>query len=90
MIALLATTGFYTALGGVHTSSYVEFVQTLVLLLALMLALPVVVYHAGGLQRSASTSDRSIRASPAGGSAGASCWHSAWRSGCRLPRRRTR
>jgi SSS family transporter len=50
MIALLATTAFYTALGGVHTSSYVEFVQTIVLLLALMLALPVVVYHAGGLQ----------------------------------------
>ncbi len=49
MIALLATTGFYTALGGVHTSSYVEFVQTIVLLLALVLALPVVVYHAGGL-----------------------------------------
>jgi SSS family transporter len=50
MIALLATTGFYTAVGGVHTSSYVEFVQTIVLLLALMLALPVVVYHAGGLR----------------------------------------
>ena len=49
MVALLATTGFYTAVGGVHTSSYVEFVQTIVLLLTLLLALPVVVYHAGGL-----------------------------------------
>lgn len=49
MLALLASTGFYTALGGVRSSSYVEFLQTLIMVLALMLALPVVVSHAGGL-----------------------------------------
>jgi SSS family transporter len=49
MVALLASTGFYTALGGVRTSSYIEFVQTLFLLLALALTIPVVVVYSGGL-----------------------------------------
>ncbi|MCA1583844.1 MAG: sodium:solute symporter family protein [Acidobacteria bacterium] len=49
MVALLASTGVYTALGGVRSSSYIEFVQTLIMVLALVLALPVVVTHAGGL-----------------------------------------
>lgn len=49
MLALLATTGFYTALGGVRSSSYIEFVQTLIMVLALVLAVPVVVSHVGGL-----------------------------------------
>ena len=35
--ALLASTGFYTALGGVRSSSYIEFVQTLIMVLALVL-----------------------------------------------------
>jgi SSS family transporter len=49
MTALLASTGFYTALGGVRASSYVEFVQTLIMVLSLLLAVPVVVSHVGGL-----------------------------------------
>lgn len=49
MVALLSTTGFYTALGGVRSSSYIEFLQTLIMVLALVLALPIVVSHAGGL-----------------------------------------
>jgi SSS family transporter len=51
MLILLASTGFYTALGGVRSSSYIEFLQTLVMVLALLLALPVVVGYAGGLTR---------------------------------------
>jgi len=49
MIALLASTGFYTALGGVRSSSYIEFVQTLIMVLSLVLAVPVVLSHVGGL-----------------------------------------
>jgi SSS family transporter len=49
MIALLASTGCYTALGGVRASSYVEFVQTLIMVLALVCALPVMIVHVGGL-----------------------------------------
>jgi SSS family transporter len=49
MSALLASTGCYTALGGVRASSYVEFVQTLIMVIALLLAVPVVLSHVGGL-----------------------------------------
>jgi SSS family transporter len=49
MVALLASTGLYTALGGVKSSSYIEFLQTLIMVLALVLALPVVLTHAGGI-----------------------------------------
>ncbi|MGH9385540.1 MAG: sodium:solute symporter family protein, partial [Vicinamibacterales bacterium] len=49
MTALLASTGFYTALGGVRASSYVEFVQTLIMVLSLLVAVPVVLSHVGGL-----------------------------------------
>src|SRR5215471_7787295 len=50
MAALFASTGFYTVLGGVRSSSYIEFLQTLIMLLALLLAVPVVISHAGGLE----------------------------------------
>ena len=50
MIALLASTGFYTALGGVRSSSYIEFVQTLIMVLALVFAVPVVLSHVGGVR----------------------------------------
>lgn len=50
MGALLASTGFYTALGGVRASSYIEFIQTLVMILALVSAVPVVLIHVGGFQ----------------------------------------
>jgi SSS family transporter len=46
---LLASTGFYTALGGVRSSSYIEFVQTLIMVMALVFAVPVVLSHTGGL-----------------------------------------
>ena len=49
MAALLASTGFYTALGGVRASSYIEFIQTLIMVLALVCAVPVVLVHVGGL-----------------------------------------
>lgn len=49
MVALLATTGFYTALGGVRSSSYIEFLQTLIMVLALVLALPVILVYNDGL-----------------------------------------
>ncbi len=49
MTALLASTGVYTALGGVRSSSYIEFLQTLIMVLALVFALPVVLSHVGGL-----------------------------------------
>jgi SSS family transporter len=50
MLALLASTGFYTALGGVRSSSYIEFLQTIVMVLALVFAVPIVLSHVGGLQ----------------------------------------
>lgn len=49
MAMLLASTGFYTALGGVRASSYIEFVQTLIMVLALVFAVPVVLSHTGGI-----------------------------------------
>jgi len=49
MAALLASTGFYTALGGVRSSSHIDFVQTLIMVLALLLAVPIVISHTGGL-----------------------------------------
>ena len=49
MTALLASTAFYTGIGGVRSSSYVEFVQTIMMVTALLFAVPVVIAHAGGL-----------------------------------------
>lgn len=49
MMALLASTGFYTALGGVRSSSYVEFVQTLIMVACLLCAVPIVLSHVGGV-----------------------------------------
>jgi SSS family transporter len=50
MTALLASTGFYTVLGGVRSSSYIELVQTLIMVLALLFAVPVVISHVGGVR----------------------------------------
>jgi SSS family transporter len=50
MLLLIASTGFYTLLGGVRSSSYIEFLQTLIMVLALVLALPVVLSHTGGVE----------------------------------------
>ena len=49
MVALLASTGCYTALGGVRSSSYIDFLQTLIMVVALLLAVPIVLSHTGGL-----------------------------------------
>ncbi|HJZ78426.1 MAG TPA: sodium:solute symporter family protein [Vicinamibacterales bacterium] len=49
MTVLLASTAFYTGVGGVRSSSYVEFVQTIMMVTALLFAVPVVIAHAGGL-----------------------------------------
>jgi SSS family transporter len=49
MLLLLASTGFYTALGGVRSSSYIEFIQTVIMVLALLLTLPVIFSYTGGL-----------------------------------------
>jgi SSS family transporter len=50
MLILLASTGFYTVLGGVRSSSYIDFLQTLIMVVALVLALPIVVGGAGGFR----------------------------------------
>src|SRR5262249_53847971 len=49
MVALLATTGFVTVLGGVRSVSYIEFIQTMVMVLALVVAVPVVMWLNGGV-----------------------------------------
>jgi SSS family transporter len=49
MSALLASTAFYTLLGGIRSSSYIDFVQTLIMVVALLLAVPVVLSHTGGI-----------------------------------------
>jgi SSS family transporter len=48
MLVLVATTLFYT-LGGVRASSYIAFLQTIVMVLGLVLAIPTVLDQTGGL-----------------------------------------
>lgn len=50
MAVMLASTGCYTALGGVRSSSYIEFLQTVIMVAALLVAVPVVLAHVGGLE----------------------------------------
>jgi SSS family transporter len=49
MLILVASTAVYTVLGGVRSSSYIEFIQTLIMVSALVIAVPVLLYYAGGL-----------------------------------------
>src|SRR5262245_7668600 len=49
MSGLLASTAFYTVLGGVRSSSYIDFIQTLIMVMALLLSVPVVLSHTGGI-----------------------------------------
>ncbi|MFN8061274.1 MAG: sodium:solute symporter family protein [Vicinamibacterales bacterium] len=49
MVVLMASTGFYSMLGGVRSSSYIEFIQTLIMVLALVVAVPTVIALNGGL-----------------------------------------
>lgn len=49
MLILVASTAVYTVLGGVRSSSYIEFIQTLIMVSALVIAVPVLLYYAGGI-----------------------------------------
>ena len=49
MAALIASTGLYTLLGGVRSSSYVDFLQTMLMLLGLFLGVPAVLQTFGGI-----------------------------------------
>ncbi len=48
MILVIASTSVYTLLGGVRSSSYIEFVQTLIMVSGLLVAVPVLFYYTGG------------------------------------------
>jgi SSS family transporter len=50
MMALILSTLLYTTLGGVRSSSYIDFLQILIVLSGLLLAVPVLVYHFGGIR----------------------------------------
>ncbi len=52
MLILVSSTALYTLLGGVRSSSYIEFVQTLIMVAGLVIAVPVLLSHAGGLGQS--------------------------------------
>ncbi|MGH7542227.1 MAG: sodium:solute symporter family protein [Gemmatimonadota bacterium] len=49
MLLIVASTGLYTLLGGVRSSSYIEFMQTLIMVGALVVAVPVLLDQVGGL-----------------------------------------
>ena len=91
MTALLASTGFYTALGGVRSSSYIEFVQTLIMVLALRpgrAGRDVARRRLDGARRIRGI-DRAARHGVVVHVARAAS-RSAWRSACPSPRRPTR
>jgi len=49
MVALIGSTAFYTIAGGVRSSSYVDFLQTMLMIVGLFFGLPIVLGHVGGL-----------------------------------------
>jgi SSS family transporter len=49
MLLLASSTLLYTMLGGVRSSSYIDFMQVLVMIGGLVVAVPLLVYRAGGL-----------------------------------------
>ncbi len=49
MLLIVASTAIYTLLGGVRSSSYIEFLQTLIMVGALLVAVPVLLDQVGGL-----------------------------------------
>ena len=49
MLILVASTAFYTLLGGVRSSSYIDFLQTLIMVAALLVAVPVLLHYTGGV-----------------------------------------
>ena len=48
MLIIVASTALYTLLGGVRSSSYIEFLQTLIMVGALLISIPVLLHHVGG------------------------------------------
>jgi SSS family transporter len=54
MLLLVASTAFYTLLGGVRSSSYIEFLQTLIMVTGLVIAVPILLSHTGGIGQSLS------------------------------------
>jgi SSS family transporter len=52
MLILVGSTAIYTMLGGVRSSSYIELVQTLIMVSGLVIAVPVLLSHAGGVSPS--------------------------------------
>lgn len=54
MLVIVASTAFYTLLGGVRSSSYIEFLQTLIMVAGVVVAVPVLMDHAGGVAQSIS------------------------------------
>ena len=57
MLVIVASTSVYTMLGGVRSSSYIELMQTLIIVSGLVIAIPVLVNHVGGLSRAMSFLD---------------------------------
>lgn len=54
MLLIVASTALYTLLGGVRSSSYIDFLQTLIMVAGLLVAIPVLLDHVGGLDRAVS------------------------------------
>lgn len=50
MLALIGSTALYTLLGGVRSSSYVDFLQTILMILGLVVGVPIVISTVGGIQ----------------------------------------
>jgi len=50
MLALIGSTALYTLLGGVRSSSYVDFLQTILMILGLVVGVPIVLSTVGGIQ----------------------------------------
>ncbi|MDX1577934.1 MAG: sodium/proline symporter [Gemmatimonadota bacterium] len=48
MLIIVASTALYTLLGGVRSSSYIDFLQTLIMVGALLIAVPVLLHQVGG------------------------------------------
>lgn len=53
MLVLAGSTAFYSLLGGMRSSSYVEFIQTLIIVAGLVLAVPVLWSRCGGFGEAA-------------------------------------
>ena len=55
MLLLAASTLFYTMLGGVRSSSYIDFLQVLIMIGGLLIAVPLLLYRTGGLATAGQT-----------------------------------